>query len=157
MSKTVNILYTNKDLNELNIWEDKLAIDSISLKLNDISDNSNKISARVTLIRSDFVIFFISKNILKDELFYSLINEFNDTNKKYDKPILFIANNSIDNLFDDVYKDEEISDEVVIKADDFKNYLSNTNVFYNVDDLLSFLGLESTPKKEEIIEELRKL
>ena len=87
MSKTVNILYTNKDLNELNIWEDKLAIDSISLKLNDISDNSNKISARVTLIRSDFVIFFISENILKDELFYSLINEFNDTNKKYDKPI----------------------------------------------------------------------
>ena len=121
----------------------------------DEDDSDNKI--RIAFLRSDCVIVISSSKSLSLSNFYSGI----ETVKKNinSRPLInVLLGDSLDNIFNEIYQDDQVSDEIVLKADDYKRelekngyLLSNGEDFNNVYNKLVELGIvpEETKQLEE--------
>ena len=124
------------------------------VKTADDEDREKKI--RVGILRSDCIINNFDDEILSNEAYYNELKNIKSTNNK---PIInFLMGDDLDDTFDKVYQNEDISDDTVLKADDFKNTLSD--YANNIDSLIEELiekGItpdeELAVKKEEPVEE----
>ena len=141
MISNVNFIINNEDLNAFNEVFEALSNKGFNLRTSLLA-NGSKISARASLIRSDAQIFVLSKLSLSDFDFYEVLDEFYEVNKKYNKKIFFYYNGKLDDIFDSVYDDDSLSDDIIIKADDFKESLSSINAVNNELSLLALLGYE---------------
>jgi len=101
----------------------------------DEEDSDNKI--RVAFLRSDAVIIIASAKSLSLPNFYEGLNS---VKKNFNnRPLIYvILGNSLDDVFNSVYQDDNVSDDTVIKADDFKQELINNCILSNgMDDFIN--------------------
>ena len=108
---------------------------------------------RASLLRADAVIYIISSQVLASDKYYELHGIVQE-NQRMPKPEVYVAlNNSIDDLFLDIYKHDEYSDDILLRADDYRMELEQKNVIcqssHFVDDIEKLLK----SLKEETIDE----
>jgi hypothetical protein len=112
---------------------------TIRMEFPDSFDFDTKI--RASLLRCDAVIYVISSQVLASYKYYQL-HDIVQENQRTPKPELYVAlNKSIEDLFLDIYKHEEYSDEVLLRADDYRMELENKNVICQgpslIDDIVA--------------------
>ena len=116
---------------------------------------------RVSILRSHAIILFVSTKSLLDNQFYQDYETIYKFNRG--KTIIeVVLDKDIDSLYDSVYNDEEVTDEDLLRADDFRSKIERGTPLYLdenlMDDLLTLLGDEGAPepkKAEEVKEEAK--
>ena len=112
---------------------------TVRMEFPDSFDFDSKI--RASLLRCDAVIYVISSQVLASDKYYELHGIVQE-NQRTPKPEVYVAlNKSIDDLFLDIYKHDEYSDDVLLRADDYRMELEQKHVIcqspHLIDDIES--------------------
>ena len=124
---------------------------TVRMEFPDSFDFDSKI--RASLLRCDAVIYVISSQVLASDKYYELHGIVQE-NQRTPKPEVYVAlNKSIDDLFLDIYKHDEYSDDILLRADDYRMELEQKNVICQSPHLIDDIEKLLKSLKEEVQEE----
>ena len=99
-------------------------------------DGFGEIKIRAGILRSDAVVKVISFDALKMKEFYEAM-KIVDSNIKGKPSINVICDETIDDLFDKVYSDDTLPDDIIVSADEFKNSISEFVLYPSAENIIN--------------------